>query len=177
MDCLLYLPLRRQVDDLRLCFCTCHWYENLITHGRVVVLVHLCDKFAMRVCVFALVIGTTSRLCIWIVCCTCHSDDKIIMCVCAFALVIGTTSRLCIWIVCCTCHSDDKTIMCVYALHLSLVRQIDCSYGLAVVFAIHVTNCHEYGKSVVLVTHLTSWLCISFTFALATGVASPFQID
>ena len=145
MDCLLYLPLRRQVDDMRLCFCTCHWYENLITHGRVVVLVHLCDKFAMRVC--------------------------------AFALVIGTTSRLCIWIVCCTCHSDDKTIMCVFALHLSLVRQIDCSYGLVVVFVIHVTNCHEYGKSVVLVTHLTSWLCISFTFALATGVASPFQID
>ena len=74
-------------------------------------------------------------------------------------------------------HSDDKIIMCVYALHLSLVRQIDCSYGLVVVFVIHVTSCHEYGKSVVLVTHLTSWLCISFTFALATGVASPFQID
>ena len=94
MDCLLCLSLRRQVDDVRLCFCTCHWYENLITHGWAVVFV---TYVTSSLCVFVflhlslvrqvdcayrlfvvLVTQMTRLLCAFMLC-TCHCYDKLIV--------------------------------------------------------------------------------------------------
>ena len=69
-----------------LCFCTCPF----LSLRRQVEYVHV---------FFGLVIGMTSRLFIWNVCCTCHTCDRSITCVCAFALLTGMTSGLCVWMV------------------------------------------------------------------------------